>query len=98
MPDTSWARTVEEGTRLVVWVVPGASREGVVGVHGDALKVRVAATAERGKATAAVRRLLARHLRTDVELQAGSVSRRKVFLARGLEVDDVAARLGISTG
>ncbi len=98
MADRSWVRGDAQGARLVVWVVPGASREDVVGVHGDALKVRVTAPAERGKATEAVRKLLARRLRTDVELVSGGSSRRKIFAVRGLADDEVALRLGLEAG
>lgn len=48
--------------RLEIKVVPGASRDRVVGWLGDRLKVSVAAPPERGKANAAVVDLLAETL------------------------------------
>ena len=61
-------------TRLRLRVAPGASVPGVVGRHGDAWKVRVAAAPERGKANDAVLDLLAETL---------DVPRRNVTLVSG---------------
>jgi len=74
-------------TSLRLRVVPGAKGPGVVGRHGDAWKVRVAAAPEDGKANDAVLDLLARTLdlpRRDLELSAGNSSRDKVVVLDGL--------------
>lgn len=89
-----WANDVEGGCRLVVWVVPGASRSEIGGVHGDALKVRVAAPPEHGRATAAVEHLLSGRLGVRVALLSGASARRKTFLVPGLGSADVVSRLG----
>lgn len=88
-----WASGDARGTIVRVWVVPGAARAGVAGTHGDALKVRVAAPAERGRATRAVLDLLAASVGAPVELEAGPTSRRKRVLVVGLEPAEVARRL-----
>lgn len=68
----------EDAMVIEVWVVPGASRSEVVGPHGDALKVRVAAPAEAGKANAAVCELIRDHFgAASAEIAAGATSRRK---------------------
>ena len=77
-------------------VIPGARKEGVVGWLGDALKLKVNAPPERGKANAAVERLLARTLGVgagDVEVVAGFASPRKRVVVRGLSEEDVRARI-----
>lgn len=70
---------------LRVHVQPGARRNEIVGPHGDALKVRVAAPPVDGKANAAVVELLAEILDAPVELVAGGSSRRKRLRITGLD-------------
>lgn len=74
--------TVGRGeVRLTVRVQPRAARSRVVGRHGDALKVAVAAPPVEGAANAAVIELLATWLgvpRRDLELAQGQRGRSKV--------------------
>ncbi len=67
--------------RLTVRVQPRAARSRVLGRHGDALKVQVAAPPVEGAANAAVIELLATWLgvsRRDVDLRQGERGRTKV--------------------
>lgn len=84
------------GATLLVHVVPGASREELVGVHGDALKIRVTAAPEKGKANRSVCRLLGRLLdwpAKRVELLTGESARKKVVLFQGMDPTELRARL-----
>jgi uncharacterized protein (TIGR00251 family) len=72
---------------LKVRASPGAPRDGIAGLHGDALRVRVRAPPENGRANAAIARLLAERLGlrpADVTLESGPASRDKRFRVRGL--------------
>ena len=72
--------------RFAVHLQPRASDTAIVGLHGDALKVRVQAPPVDGAANDALVELLARllHLRSsDVRIVAGQTSRRKVVEVRG---------------
>jgi len=83
-------------TRLQLRVSPGASRAGIVGRHGEAWKVRVAAPPEDGRANDAVVALLADALalpRRDVDIVSGHASRDKVVSVAGIGPDEVARRL-----
>jgi len=85
-------RQVEGGTVLSVKVVPGASRDRIVGILGDCLKVTTAAAPERGRANATVAGILAKTLgvdRRDVQLVAGQTSPRKEFKVAGLSPDQI---------
>jgi len=77
----AWLRPDGEGCVLTVHVQPGAKRTEIVGEHGDALKIRLAAPPVDGKANEALLSYLAEKLsvgRRAVELRSGMTSRRKV--------------------
>ena len=76
----TWASVAGDGTRLALRVQPRASRNEVVGPHGDALKVRLAAPPVDGAANDALVRFLAEALelpRAAVTLIGGLSSRSK---------------------
>jgi uncharacterized protein (TIGR00251 family) len=92
---------VSASTRLRLRVSPGAAQAAVVGRHGDAWKVRVAAAPERGKANDAVLALLAETLsvpRSNVSLVSGSASRDKIVELAGIEPDEIERRLATAGG
>ena len=68
--------------RVDVVATPNATRTKVGGVHEGALKVRVHAVPEKGRANHAIALALAKALRvrkSQVQLVAGATSRRKTF-------------------
>jgi uncharacterized protein (TIGR00251 family) len=81
---------------LSIKVVPGSSRDRVVGRYGDAVKVQVSAAPERGKANAAVAKVLAEFFgvkQKEVELVSGAGSPRKQFRISGLDEAALRAKL-----
>lgn len=78
MPGAAWCRVEGAGAAialtLTIHAQPGARRSEVAGVHGDALKVRLAAPPVEGKANDALLRFLA---------DAFGVPLRQVTLLRG---------------
>lgn len=86
-----WHRRLADGTIvLAIHAQPGAKRTEVSGLHGDALKVRVAAPALEDRANEALVEFLARRFgvaRRDVTLVSGAKSREKRFEIRGSAVD-----------
>jgi hypothetical protein len=90
-----------EGIVLRIHVQPGAGRSAVVGRHGDALKVRVAAPPVEGRANDATRALLADAFglpESDVEMTSGQSSRSKRFRLKGLDAEEGEKRLRVALG
>lgn len=84
------------GCRLKVKVVPGASRTEIVGRLGDALKVRVAAPPEGGKANREVLAVLAGQLGlplAQLTVLSGQSSPAKVIGIVGLAETEALTRL-----
>lgn len=83
---------------LAVKVVPGSSRQRVVGPHGDMLKVAVSAPPEAGKANKAVCELLAETLglpARNVTVHSGGGVPFKTIRIVGATVAKVRERLGV---
>lgn len=84
------------GAVLAVKAVPNASRDKLAGALGDALKVTTAAPPEKGKANAAIERILAKALGVstkDVNIVAGQTTPLKEFRVAGLNADQLRRRL-----
>jgi uncharacterized protein (TIGR00251 family) len=85
-----------DGVRLRIRVQPSASRSEVVGLHGDAIKIRLASPPVDGKANDALTGLLSELLavpRRSVVLRAGAGSRSKVVEVAGVDAATARARL-----
>ena len=89
----------KHGAVLRVHVQPGAAREGIVGVHGASLKLKVRAPAASGKANQAVLDLLARALGVapaGLSITSGASSRDKRVLVAGAVPGDLLRALASS--
>lgn len=92
----AYVREVAGGCSIIVKVHPRARRNGVVGPHGDALKVQVTAPPADGAANAAVEALIAELLgiaKTRVLVAHGAKSRRKTVVVDGVTAVQAAALL-----
>ncbi len=91
-------RETKAGVTFAVKVIPRASRNEVVGVEGDALKVRLTAPPVEGAANAALVDFLARLLgipKSQVSLVHGEASRRKVVAVQGCSAAKIGALVGL---
>lgn len=84
----AWLRTHDGGVTVTVHVQPGAKKTEVAGVHGDALKIRLAAPPVDGKANAALIDYLAKKLdvrKSCITLKSGESSRHKILAIEGVD-------------
>lgn len=82
----------KNGVTLAVHVVPRSARNEIVGLHGQALRVRVHAPPAGGAANAALVATVAEALgvpKRQVEIVSGHGSRRKVLRIAGLSEAEV---------
>jgi uncharacterized protein len=88
---TSWYRRSADGALFIsVHAQPGAKRTEVAGLHGEALKIRVAAPALEDRANEALIEFVAKRLgvaRRDVTIASGEKSREKRLEIRGASVE-----------
>jgi hypothetical protein len=88
-----------EGAVLALKVVPGSSRDRVVGPLGERLKVSVRKPPEKGAANKAVCALVAKALglrQADVRIIRGEARPEKDLLIRGIAPAEVQRRLGLA--
>ena len=92
----AWFRETSEGVHITVRAVPNAPQNQVVGIQGDAIKIRLKAPPVDGKANEVLVRFLSEILglpRKQISLTAGSTSRNKSVRITGLALPDLTARL-----
>ena len=85
-----WYRCRDDIVTLTLHVQPGAKRSGITGLHGDALKIRLAAPPVEGRANEALLKFLADVFAVplrNVELHQGGQSRHKVVAISGSQID-----------
>ena len=84
---SDWYRVSSDGRiSLTLHIQPGAKKTECAGLHGDALKIRLAAPPVDGKANEALVKFVAEHLglaKSAVLLKSGQTSRRKVLEVAG---------------
>lgn len=86
----NWWRRDGESLILVLHVQPGAKRSEIAGLHGEALKIRLAAPPVEGRANEALLRFIADNFNVplrQVTLKQGAQSRHKTVLISGSKID-----------
>jgi uncharacterized protein (TIGR00251 family) len=81
----SWYHSDGEDITLNLHVQPGAKRSEITGLHGDALKIRLAAPPIEGRANEALLKFIAKLFNVplrQVELKRGERSRDKIILVQ----------------
>jgi hypothetical protein len=87
---SEWYRRNGDVLTLTLHVQPGAKRTDVAGLHGEALKIRLAAPPIEGRANEALLKFIAEAFGVplrQVELKQGGQSRHKVVAITGSKVE-----------
>lgn len=91
---SGWFKQAADGRlTLTLHIQPGAKKTEFAGLHGDALKIRLAAPPVDGKANEALLRFVADQLglaKSAVNLKSGQTSRRKILEVIGATAEAVA--------
>jgi len=81
---------------IKVQVVPGASRNEVTGIHGDSIRLKVAAPPVKGRANKELISYLSDLLgikRDDIEITGGQKTRIKTISVSGLDEETIMKKL-----
>ena len=87
---SAWYRRNGDVLTLTLHVQPGAKRTEVAGLHGEALKIRLAAPPVEGRANEALLKFIAESFGVplrQVELKQGGQSRHKVVAITGSKME-----------
>ena len=94
----SWAREVaigkESGVELFLHCQPGAKKTEVKGVHGDRLKIRLAAPPVEGRANDVLIAWLSKALSVPtarIQLMSGDTGRQKRVRISGIQIEQALA-------
>lgn len=91
----TWLNRAADGSViLTLHIQPGAKKTEITGLHGEALKIRLAAPPVDGKANAALIAFLAKTCgvpKSSVELVSGDTSRAKRVRVSGADLATVEA-------
>ena len=85
-----WYRRQGDVLTLTLHVQPGAKRTDIAGLHGEALKIRLAAPPIEGRANEALLKFIADSFDVplrQVELKQGGQSRHKVVAITGSQIE-----------
>ena len=93
---TMFVSDSKDGVILRVKVQPRASRDEVVGPHGDGLKIRITAAPVAGAANKHLLKFLAKKLRvprSQMSITSGATSRAKSIAIEGISAEEVRQKL-----
>ena len=96
MSDLPAIKTTTRGVSLTLTITPRAGRDQVVGLAGDAIKIRLKAPPVEGRANEALLDFLATRLavpHSALAILTGATGRHKVIQVTGINAELVAQRL-----
>ena len=94
----AWLRGTGDAVMLSLHIQPGAKKTEIAGLHGEALKIRLAAPPVDGKANDCLIAFLAQTLgiaKCRIELVGGASSRAKRVRVEGVDAETVRRKLAV---
>lgn len=94
-----WLEEKSGYTYIHIHVQPRASRNEIVGIHGDSLKVRLTSPPVEGAANSLLVEFMAKKLgvsKSKIEIVSGEKSRHKTLRVEGVSKKEVVNILGIT--
>ncbi len=91
-----WIKQKPEGVLLVCHVQPGAKKSEIIGEHGAALKIKIAAPPVDGAANEALCDFLSKFFsvkKKDITIERGQSSRHKAVLLKSVNAAFIRGRL-----
>ena len=85
---TLWIKPTDQGILFKILVQPRSSKNQIIGVHGDALKIKLTAPPVHGAANKMAIVMLSKYLnvpKSRLEINAGHTGRQKQILVRYTE-------------
>ena len=86
----NWYQKIGDIITLTIYVQPGAKHNEIIGMHGDALKIKLATQPIEGRANIALVRYIATLFKvplSHVTLKRGDKSRHKIIEVRASQID-----------
>ena len=93
-----FVKETKHGIILELHVQPKSSRNRLVGLYGQRLKIAIQAPPTNGKANKAIQQFLARLLhvpKSCITLKSGASSREKSFLISNISLQELLSRIKI---
>jgi len=93
----SWVTSFSEGARLQVKVQPRSSRNEIMGITGDCLRIKLTAPPVEGKANKKLVKFLGQVFDCGagkIRITRGATSRRKLLEITGVTEEEIRRRVG----
>jgi uncharacterized protein (TIGR00251 family) len=87
----------KEDLKITVLIKPRSSRNAVLGIHDDALKIALTAPPVEGKANKSLIKFLSKTLhlpQSDIQIIKGAKSKKKVLLIRNIDRNNFLKAIG----
>ena len=91
-------RLHQKGVEINFQVLPRSSQSKIVGIHNDAVKIKLNKPPVDGQANAECLRVVAKYFgvsKTQVSVLRGTLSRQKTILIKGVSVSAVTQKLEV---